>query len=171
MLLITPALKSAWDAFTLYYPERNTIAHRRQFLDALRQQEIKGAEKREYNDLIKELGREDLRGIPLQDLREIAATQRENKRRKSLNGSQLSELARTERPVPQPAELPQFYTPFGKKEAVELTAQVLQDAGKRNAALSIYDLKFLVNRYGSKVNERLGVKPTVQPGYTKSVKI
>jgi hypothetical protein len=166
-LLLTLAYQSAWDEFVFYNPEKKSTAFLRQFLEEMRQKE----QKYEYDSLLKELGREDLRGIPLEDVREIAATQRENNRRKSLPVPQLRELSRLERPVPQPNELPQLYTPFGKKEAVELTAQVLQDAGKRNAALSVYDLKFLVHRYGSKVNERIGVKPTVQPGYIKKIGI
>src|SRR6266404_1390996 len=55
-LLLAPAYRSAWDAFALYNEDKNTIAHRREFLEQMRQKEIKGAEKHEYNSLLKELG-------------------------------------------------------------------------------------------------------------------
>jgi hypothetical protein len=89
----------------------------------------------------------------------------ENARRKAMSVDELRQLARQERPVPQPDALPQFYTPMGNKEAVELTAEVLRK-------LSTADLKFLIRRFGaSEVNKRLGVKPTIQPGISTRLKI
>src|SRR5229473_5838975 len=108
-LLVAPVYQSAWDAFVLYNEDKSSIAHRRQFFEAMRHKEIQSEEKREYNELMKELGREDLRGIPLQDLREIAATQRENLRRLSLSGRQLHELCKQENPLPQRGALPETW--------------------------------------------------------------
>jgi len=96
----------------------------------------------------------------------------ENARRRSLPMEELKQLARQERPVPQPDVLPQFYVPIGKKREVELTADVLRRAGTRTGEISTADLKFLIRRYGaSEVNKRLGVKPTIQPGYSKALEI
>ncbi len=166
-LLITPAYESAWDEFLFHNSEKKGAAFRRQFLEEMRLKEIQSAEKHEYNSIIKELGREDLRGLPLEDLREIAATHRENKRRKSLTVSELRELSKAENPAPQPDALPETYVPIGKKRPVELTADVLRRAGTRTGEISTADLKFLIRRYGaSEVNKRLGVRPQSQPGYT-----
>ena len=162
-LLLTPAYQSAWDGFVFYDPEKKGTAFRRQFLEQMRLKEIKSAEMHEYNSLLKELGREDLRGILLRDLREIAATQRENSRRRSLNGSQLSELALTERPLPTRGSLPSTW--FGADISTPLALRTL---AKKNIA----SFRALCERFGTtEVNKFLGVKPTIQPGYTKSVKI
>jgi hypothetical protein len=96
----------------------------------------------------------------------------ENARRRSLSVSELQQLARQEHPVPQPDALPEFYLPIGKKKAVQLTADVIRRAGTRTGEISTADLKFLIRRYGSsEVNKRLGVKPTIQPGYSKPMSI
>lgn len=96
----------------------------------------------------------------------------ENARRRAMSVPQLQQLAREERPVPQPDGLPQFYIPIGKKKEVELTAEVLRKAGTRTGDLSTADLKFLIRRYSAaEVNKRLGVKPTIQPGHIARVKI
>jgi len=96
----------------------------------------------------------------------------ENARRKSLSVSELHELARLERPVPQPDSLPETYIPIGKKRPVELTADVIRRAGTRTGELSIADLKFLIRRYSStEVNKRLGFRAQPQPGYAKSLEI
>jgi hypothetical protein len=162
-LLLTPAYQSAWNQFVLFNPKKKSTAFRRQFLDVMRQKEIQSAEKHEYNSLLKELGREDLRGIPLRDLREIAATQRENNRRRSLNGSQLSDLALTERPLPTRGTLPSTW--FGADISTPVALRML---AKKNIA----SFRALCERFGTtEVNKFLGVKPTIQPGYTKSVNI
>lgn len=75
-LLIAPAYESAWQAFVLYNPEKKGTAFRREFFEKMRDKEIQAAKKHEYDSLIKELGREDLRGTPLQDLREIVVKPR-----------------------------------------------------------------------------------------------
>lgn len=96
----------------------------------------------------------------------------ENARRRALPMAELQQLARQERPVPQPDALPQFYTPIEKNRTVELTADVLRRAGTRTGEISTADLKFLIRRYGaSEVNKRLGVRPQPQPGYAKSLDI
>jgi hypothetical protein len=95
----------------------------------------------------------------------------ENARRRALSITELQQLARLEHPVSQPDLLPQTYIPIGKNTPVELTADVISRAGSRTGEISTADLKFLIRRYGaSEVNKRLGVKPTVQPGYIKSVR-
>ena len=169
-LLITPAYQSAWDEFVFYNPEKNRMAFRRQFLEEMREKEIQLEARHEYNTIIKELGREDLRGLPLETLR----VHRENKRRKSLNASELHQLSRQENPAPstEPDALPQTYVPIGKKRPVELTADVIRRAGTRTGELSIADLKFLIRRYSStEVNKRLGITSKAQPGYAKSLDI
>jgi hypothetical protein len=169
-LLITPAFQSAWDEFVFYNPEKNRLAFRREFLEEMREKEIQSEARYEYNSIIKELGREDLRGLPLETLR----VHRENKRRKSLSASELYELSRKENPAPsaEPDALPMSYVPIGKKRPVELTADVLRRAGTRTGEISIADLKFLIRRYSStEVNKRLGVTPKAQPGYATSLDI
>jgi hypothetical protein len=169
-LLITKEYQSAWDEFVFFNPEKNRMAFRRQFLDEMREKEIQLEAKHEYNTIFKELGREDLRGLPLETLR----VHRENKRRKSLSASQLHELSQQENPAPttEPDALPQFYTPIGKRREIELTADVIRRAGTRTGEISITDLKFLIRRFGStEVNRRLGVKPAVQPGFSKALEI
>ena len=170
-LLITKEYQSAWDEFVFYNPEKNRMAFRRQFLDEMREKEIQLEAKHEYNSIIKELGREDLRGLPLETLR----VHRENKRRKSLSASELHKLSQLENPAPstKPDALPQFYTPIGRKREIELTAETLRKAGTKTGELSIGDLKFLIRRYSStEVNKRLGVTPKAQkPGYTTSLEI
>jgi len=154
-LLLSPEYASAWSEHLLYHEHENTLAHRRPFLESLRKQELQKQYVHDYNDLIAELG-ESLRGLPIEDLREIQATRRENARRKSLNREELGVLARQEHPAPQADELPLTYVPFGKKREVELTAEVLKRAGSRNAELSLPDFKWLIERYGSKaINERI----------------
>jgi hypothetical protein len=96
----------------------------------------------------------------------------ENARRRSLSMSELHELSRVENPVPQPDTLPETYVPIGKKRPVLLTADALRRAGTRTGEISIADLKFLLRRFGpSEVNKRLGVKPTIQPGYSTALEI
>jgi len=154
-LVLAPEYASAWSEHLLYHEDQNTLAHRRIFLAEMRKNELQKRYVHDYNALVKELG-EDLRGLPIEDLREIAATRRENARRKSLDVDELRTLAREERPVPQADELPLTYVPFGKKREVELTAEVLKRAGSRNAELSVRDFKWLVERYGSEaVNQRM----------------
>ncbi len=103
---------------------------------------------------------------------QAAQVAEENARRRALPMAELKQLARQERPVPQPDALPETYIPIGKKDPVELTAEVISRAGSRTGEISTADLKFLIRRYGtSEVNKRLGVKPTIQPGYVKFVSI
>lgn len=162
-LVLHPAYESAWQEFVFYNPDRKNLAERNLFLEQMRQKEIQSASRHEYNSLIRELDREDLRGIPLQDLRELAATQRENNRRKSLSGPQLHELSKKENPLPQRGELPTSW--FGADIS---TPQALRSLAKKNVA----SFKALCERFGTReVNKFLGVKPTVQPGYAKSLKI
>ncbi len=73
-LLLASACESAWQEHKFYNPDRKNLAERSLFIEKWRKQEL----LHEYNSLLKELGREDLRGIPLGDLREIAAIEREN---------------------------------------------------------------------------------------------
>jgi hypothetical protein len=90
-----------------------------------------------------------------------------NAERRAMSVSELRELSRQENPAPTVPELPLTYTPIGKKKEVQLTADVLRRAGTRTGELSTNDLKFLIRRFGaSEVNKRLGIKPTVQPGYS-----
>jgi hypothetical protein len=132
--------------------EQIGTAHRIAFIEKLREKEMKEEQER----LVEELGGGSFRGLPLEDLRQIAATRKENARRKSLNSAELSALAREERPTPTAPGLPWTYQPFGKTESVELTAEVLRSAGGRNSPLTIRDFKFLCERWGSdKVNERM----------------
>jgi len=160
VLLLAPAYQSAWDEFTFYNPERTNTAERRVFFEAMRKKEQQAAYVHNYNRLIEEVG-EVNRGLPISDLQELAATKRENARRKALTSDELRTLAREERPLPKAAELPTVYTLPNGTEIV-LTADILKAAGTRNAALSLRDFRFLCERYGSAaVNERMGV-PSVQ---------
>jgi hypothetical protein len=94
-----------------------------------------------------------------------------NEERRAMNVQELRELSRIENPAPRPDELPQFYTTIAGKR-VELTAETLRAAGSRTGELSTNDLKALIRRFGaSEVNKRLGVKPTLQPGEIRRVKI
>jgi hypothetical protein len=67
----------------------------------------------------------------------LPTVEQENAHRRSLSVPELRELARRERPVPQPDELPLTYIPIGKKKEVELTADVLRRAGTRTGDLNV----------------------------------
>lgn len=162
-LLITPAYLSAWNEFVFYNPEKKGTAFRRQFLEEMRQKENQSKEKHEYGSLLKELGREDLRGIPFEDLREIEATIRENKRRRSLGLPQLHELSRAENPLPQRGSLPAKW--FGVDIS---TSAALRALAKSNLS----SFKALCDRHGTdEVNKRLGVALTHQVGRAFRMKI
>src|SRR6266481_1307164 len=88
VLLLAPAYQSAWDEYKFYNSEKSGLAFRRIFLEKMRKEELQATYVHDYNALVKELG-EDNRGLPIADLREIAATRRENARRKSLSGEEL----------------------------------------------------------------------------------
>ncbi len=79
----------------------------------------------------------------------------ENKHRRSLSLPQLHELARKERPTATQDELPATW--YGVDIS---TAAALKSLAKSN----LQSFKALVDRFGSKVNERLGVKPATQVG-------
>jgi hypothetical protein len=152
VLALHPDYEEAWLQFLEYNPGQGKgLAFRRQFFEELREKES----KREYEALVKELG-ENLRGLPLSDLREIDATRKENKRRLSLNKEDLRDLCIQENP-PQARrdELPQFYTPRGHSQQIELTPEVLRTAGRPNAPLPFWDFKYLNSRYPGQINERL----------------
>lgn len=154
-LLIAPAYKSAWDEFVFLNPDRNGIAFRREFFEKMRDKENQSAYVAEYNDLIKELG-EDLRGLQITDLRELAEVKRENhRRRKSLSSEQLRELSRQENPRPIREELPWHYTPRGHTQQITLSPEVLRTAGQPNAPLPYWDFKYLNSRYPGQINERM----------------
>jgi hypothetical protein len=157
-LLLTPAYQSAWDEFVFLNPDRNGIAFRREFFKKMREKENQAAYVAEYNDLVKELG-EDLRGLQITDLRELAAVKRENRRRKSLSGEQLRDLSRIENPRPIREELPWQYTPRGHTQQIALTPEVLRTAGQPNAPLPFWDFKYLNSRYPGQINERMNAAP------------
>jgi hypothetical protein len=131
-------------------PSQIGSAHRIAFIEALRAKEMIAEQAR----LVEELG-ESFRGLPLEDLRQIAETRKENARRKSLSKEELSALARQERPTPTADELPQFYTPRGHTQQIELTPEVLRTAGRPNSPLPYWDFKYLNSRYPGQVNERM----------------
>jgi hypothetical protein len=153
-LLIAPAYKSAWDEYVFLNPDRNGTAFQREFFKKMRDKESQSAYVAEYNALIKELG-EDLRGLQITDLRELAAVRRENHRRKSLSGEQLRELSRQENPRPLREELPRLYTPRGHTREIVLTPEVLRTAGQAGASLPYWDFKYLNSRYPGQINERM----------------
>ena len=152
-LLIAPTYQSAWDAHVLYGGQKG-LAQRRAFFEKMREKENQAAYVAEYNALVKELG-EDLRGLQITDLRELAAVKRENHRRKSLSGEELRELIRKENPRPTREELPWDYTPRGHTQQITLTPEVLRTAGQPNAPLPYWDFKYLNSRYPGQINERM----------------
>jgi len=160
-LLLAPAYERAWQEFVLLNPERSGTAFRREFFEKMRDKENQSAYVAEYNELIKELG-EDLRGLQITDLRELAATKRENRRRLSLSSEQRRDLCRQENPRPLREELPRLYTPRGHTREIVLTPEVLRTAGKPNAPLPYWDFKYLNSRYPGQINERMNAVPKTQ---------
>jgi hypothetical protein len=86
----------------------------------------------------------------------------ENARRKALPLGELKALARLEAPAPAAPTLPNEWTPKGRKKAVDIST--------REALLALAKTDFrifreLTQRFGSElINQRLGTKPTAQPG-------
>jgi hypothetical protein len=150
VLLLHPDYEEEWFQFLEYNPEKDGLAFRREFFEKMREKEA----KREYEVLVKELG-ENLRGLPLSDLREISSTRKENKRRLSLNKDDLRDLCVQENPRQGPEELPQFYTPRGHSQQIELTAEVLRTAGRQNSPLPWRDFLYLNSRFPGQINGRM----------------
>ena len=163
-LLLSPSYKSAWDAYVLYNPEKSGTAFKREFFSKLRDKEAKAAYEQEYEGLVKELG-EQVRGLPIEDLRDIAATRRENARRKSLSSEQLRDLSRAENPRPNREELPMLYTPKGHTQQITLSAEVLRTAGQPGSPLPLFDFKYLNTRYPGQINARMNAAE--KPQYKK----
>jgi hypothetical protein len=163
-LLLAPEYASAWSAFVFHNPGKEGTAFKREFLKKMRDKEIQAAYERAYNDLVRELG-EQLRGLPISDLQEIAATRRENARRKALSAEQLRELSRAENPRTTREELPLLYTPRGATQQITLSAEVLRTAGQPNSPLPLWDFKYLNTRYPGQINARMNAAE--KPQYRK----
>jgi hypothetical protein len=157
-LVLAPAFASAWHEFTALNPNRNNAAERNQFAEQMREKEVQLAEKQEYESLITELGRKELRGTSLQDLRNLAAIQRENKRRLSLSRSQLGELARKETGYEKPSEWPKLplrMVPRGQVTSIAIDANYLNNIAKYDK----YEFARLCKLYGcDAVDTRRGIK-------------
>jgi hypothetical protein len=160
-LVLAAEYSSAWNQYVLYNEDKSGFAYRKEFLNKMRSVEKRKSYEYEYNELIKLLG-EDLRGLQITDLRELAAVKHENRRRRSLPGEKLHELCRQENPRPDREQLPWHCTPRGHTRQIELTAEVLSTAGRPNASLPFLDFKYLNARYPGQINARMNATPKKQ---------